>query len=40
MIYPMVNKQFAIAPFLLDLPIKDSDFQQLRKRLPEGVFYP
>ena len=29
MIYPMVNKQFAIenAPFLVDLPIKDNDFQ-------------
>ena len=39
-IYPLVNKQFAIEHGHLQffcLPIKNGDFQQLCKRLPEGI---
>ena len=39
-IYPLVMTNIAIenGPFIIDLPTKSGDFQQLCKRLPEGTF--
>ena len=35
----MTNIAIENGPFIVDLPTKSGDFQQLCKRLPEGTFW-